>query len=128
MKDTRRKVQKVWETEYKPATTPLNTPSTLNTFLSDLYDSDENEFAQRNEYDTYCASPPINVVDALHWWLEPTQQKAFPNLSRMAIDYLSIPAMSTEAERLFSSCKITLTDRRNRLSADLFKALECLKS
>jgi len=46
----------------------------------------------------------------------------------MAIDYLSIPAMSTEAERLFSSCKITLTDRRNRLGADLFEALECLKS
>jgi len=46
----------------------------------------------------------------------------------MALDYLSIPAMSTEAERLFSSCKVTLTDRRNRLGVDLLKALECLKS
>ena len=46
----------------------------------------------------------------------------------MAIDYLSIPAMSTDAERLFSSCKITLTDRRNRLSDDILEAIECLKS
>jgi len=66
VKDARRKVQKVWETEYKLATTLLNTPSTLNIFLSDLYDSDENEFVQYNKYDTYCTSPPINVVDALH--------------------------------------------------------------
>jgi len=36
--------------------------------------------------------------------------------------------MSAEAERLFSSCKITLTNRRNRLGADLLEALECLKS
>ena len=46
----------------------------------------------------------------------------------MAIDYLSIPAMSTDAEHLFSSCKITLTDRRNRLSDDMLEAIECLKS
>ena len=46
----------------------------------------------------------------------------------MAIDYLSIPTISSEVERLFSSAKITLTDRRNRLSVDLLKALEYLKS
>jgi hypothetical protein len=57
-----------------------------------------------------------------------TQQKTFPNLSKMAIDYLSIPAMSTDAERLFSSCLITLTDRRNRLGDDVLEAIECLKS
>ena len=36
--------------------------------------------------------------------------------------------MSTDAERLFSSCKITLTDRRNRLGDDMLEAIECLKS
>jgi hypothetical protein len=46
----------------------------------------------------------------------------------MAIDYLSIPAMSTDTVRLFTSCKITLTDRRNRLGDDVLEALECLKS
>jgi hypothetical protein len=46
----------------------------------------------------------------------------------MAIDYLSIPAMSTDAERLFSSCLITLTDSQNRLGDNVLKAIECLKS
>jgi hypothetical protein len=36
--------------------------------------------------------------------------------------------MSAELERLFSGAKITLSNRRNRLGADVFEALECLKS
>ena len=100
----------------------------MNAFLIDLYESDDDEFAQRDKYDTYCASPIVDTKDTLKWWLEPTQQKTYPNLSKIAIDYLSIPAMSSEAERLFSSAKITLTDRRNRLGVDLLEALECLKS
>ena len=49
-------------------------------------------------------------------------------LSRMALNLLSIPAMSAEPERLFSSCKITITDRRNKLSVKVIEALECLRS
>jgi hypothetical protein len=45
----------------------------------------------------------------------------------MAIDYLCIPAMSADTERLFSSCKITLTDRQNQLGDDVLEAIECLK-
>ena len=46
----------------------------------------------------------------------------------MALDLLSIPAMSAEVERLFSSCNITITDRRNRIGIDAVEAIECLKS
>ena len=46
----------------------------------------------------------------------------------MAIDILSIPAMSADPERLFSGAKITITDRRNRLGIRTIQALECLKS
>ena len=46
----------------------------------------------------------------------------------MAIDILLIPAMSSSPERLFSSAKITITDRRNRLGIASVQALECLKS
>jgi hypothetical protein len=46
----------------------------------------------------------------------------------MAVDILSIPAMSAEPERLFSGAKIAITDRRNRLGSDVIEALECLKS
>jgi len=46
----------------------------------------------------------------------------------MAIDILSILAMSSDPERAFSAAKITLTDRRNKLSMEIIKYLECLKS
>lgn len=46
----------------------------------------------------------------------------------MALEYLTIPAMSAEAERVFSSAKITITDRRCHLGDEAISALECLKS
>ena len=46
----------------------------------------------------------------------------------MALDILSIPAMSAEPERLFSGAKITITDRRNKLGIESIQAIECLKS
>jgi hypothetical protein len=46
----------------------------------------------------------------------------------MALDILSIPAIAVDLERLFSSAKITIIDHYNKLSADVIKALECLKS
>jgi hypothetical protein len=46
----------------------------------------------------------------------------------MALEILSIPAMSTEPERVFSGAKITISDRRCRLGDDIIEALECCKS
>ena len=46
----------------------------------------------------------------------------------MALDIFSIPAMSADPERLFSSSKQVLKDTRNRLKSDALEALECLKS
>jgi hypothetical protein len=46
----------------------------------------------------------------------------------MALDMLSIPAMSADPERLFSGAKITISDRRNRLGIEVIQAIECLKS
>jgi hypothetical protein len=68
------------------------------------------------------------VKNARSWWLEPTQRSSYPALSVMALDMLSIPAMSAEPERLFSGAKITITDRRNQLCIESIQAIECLKS
>jgi hypothetical protein len=46
----------------------------------------------------------------------------------MALDILSIPAMSASIERLFSSANITVSDRRNRLTPDIIEMIESLKS
>lgn len=51
-----------------------------------------------------------------------------PDLARMALDVLAVPAMSDECERLFSSAKILLSDRRSRLGIDMIEASECLRA
>jgi hypothetical protein len=45
----------------------------------------------------------------------------------MALDILTILAMSAVPECLFSSANITISDRRNRLYSDTIEAIECLK-
>ncbi|KZV90026.1 hypothetical protein EXIGLDRAFT_559559, partial [Exidia glandulosa HHB12029] len=52
----------------------------------------------------------------------------YPRLSRMAMDYLSIPATSVDVERTFSKGRILLSHIRNRLSAQSTRALLCLNS
>jgi hypothetical protein len=44
----------------------------------------------------------------------------------MALDFLSIPATSTEVERVFSRGRLLLPYVRNRLSAQSTRALLCL--
>src|SRR6266536_2871273 len=70
----------------------------------------------------------VDTDDAISWWLQEQQQKDFPHLSRIELDFLSIPGMSAEPERLFSSTKITISDLRSRLGSDTIEALECLRS
>jgi hypothetical protein len=66
--------------------------------------------------------------DPREWWQEMTQRKVDPNLSRIALDLLSITAMSAEVEQLFSSCKIAITERCNRIGMAVVEAIECLQS
>lgn len=49
--------------------------------------------------------------------------KGISKPQQMAFDYLLIPSMSAKPKRLFSSTKITVTDRRNRLGSDILKAI-----
>jgi hypothetical protein len=55
------------------------------------------------------------------------QRDRLPMLTRMAMDTFSIPAMSSEPERIFSSTKHIISDERASLKADTVEALECVK-
>ena len=127
-------VQLLWDESYKPAIVPIS--------ISDLEPIDTQSGFERwakakqqryqpllqDEYLKYCQLPINPECDARGWWMEPAQRTAYPNLHKMAIDILSIPAMSAEPEWLFSGAKITVTERRNRLGVDTIEYLECLKS
>ena len=52
----------------------------------------------------------------------------FPNLSRMAFDCCSIPLLSDDPKRTFSSAKPLITDRRDQLNEDIIEANEFLRS
>lgn len=137
LEDCQKKMRAFWEKEYK-STGSLDlhlaapkAPSTGNRFQQweQVKQCRRPQLPSLDEYDRYCQSSILpEVKDARAWWLEPTQQKTYPNLYRMALDILSIPAMSAEPERLFSSCKISITDRRNQLGIESIEAIECLKS
>ncbi len=43
----------------------------------------------RDELERYLSSDPEHTTDALKWWYD--RRAVYPNLSRMALDYLSIP-------------------------------------
>jgi hypothetical protein len=81
------------------------------------------QFVETNDYNPW-SWLISEVTDPRAWWLEPTQRKTYPNFSIMALDILSIPAMSAEPERLFSGAKSTITDRRNRLGIKSIEAIE----
>jgi len=125
-------MQKLWEDFYKPQGIPSQPPPSPNSTKQNRFEAWSRKHTITTDFDDeyarYCASDVIPVSDSKGWWMEETQQKVYPNLSRMALDFLSIPAMSAAPERLFSGAKETLRDKRNRLGMDLIQAFESLKS
>ena len=63
----------------------------------------------------------------MEWWTNQVQRTRFPDLSRLAIEIFSIPAMSDEPERIFSKARRTILWERGLLEPDSIEALECLK-
>ncbi len=85
--------------------------------------------AALDKYAQYCLlSQHHDFEDVRKWWIEERQKRDFPNLLRIALDILLIPAMAADPERLFSSTGLTVTDRRNNLLIQSIEALECIKS
>lgn len=119
-------VRMLWE-DFKPLQEP--------TIAEDLsaYEAYKKRIYQppssHDEFNRFIEGPtlPIGASSALSWWLEPTQQTAYPHLHRLAVTIFSIPAMSAEAERVFSGARRTISWERSRLSVKTIEHTECLK-
>lgn len=86
-------------------------------------------FSEEDESERFIKASTIHLESsALTWWLEQSQQSAYPYLSRLALDIFSIPPMSAEAERVFSGARRTITWDRASLGASIVEMTECLKS
>lgn len=80
-----------------------------------------------DELQLYLSLPTADeTVNSLEWWKSNINQ--FPYLSKMACDYLSIPATSVASEQCFSASKNLITDNRNRLVGKTVRACMCLRS
>jgi len=64
--------------------------------------------------------------DAIAYWL--SRYDSQRDLARFALDSFAISPMSDECERLFSSAKLTIVDRRGRLKAYIVEACACLRA
>jgi len=132
--DGRKKVKKLWM-QYKTASEDVEPASVLPIRLCGRDDILEQDlYAWRHliptvvedEYTVYCSEPPLPYTanpNLLEEWKR--MEGRFPILAKMALDILSIPAMSAECERIFSSAKHLLTDSRNKLLPESIEAVEC---
>jgi hypothetical protein len=83
--------------------------------------------SSQDEYTDYISGELYETESPLSWWCEDQQRKRWPRLSSMAIDILSMPAMSDEPERVFSGARRTISWDRAQLGARAIETGECLK-
>jgi len=103
-------------------------PSLTTSFLfEEDYYSSEAETVEANDKVERYLSEAIEVTDTpILWWK--SHEEEYPQLSRIALDYLSIPTMSAECKRLFSIAKLLFSIRRTSLSEETVCMLLCLKN
>jgi len=103
----------------------------LNEFDKIAEDLDSMMFRPKSqdEYEDFISETPYKIsTTALQWWSQEQQRKRWPRLSLMAIEILSIPAMSDEPERVFSGGRRTVSWERMQIDPETLEKTECLKN
>jgi hypothetical protein len=104
---------------------PTHEPDDFDNFLTPAtFDA---QATAVDEYDRYKSLHPIKDAfrKPLDWWKDHLDE--YPTLSRMALDLFSVPAMSSECERVFSLAKLILTTQRQHMNEVTLEAILCLK-
>ncbi|XP_065323437.1 uncharacterized protein LOC135930548 [Gordionus sp. m RMFG-2023] len=79
------------------------------------------------EISKYVDEATISIdTNPLDWWK--LNKNRYPVLSKIARDYLAIPATSPSSERTFSEGRYVITDQRCSLDEHTIQACLCLKS
>jgi hypothetical protein len=97
---------------------------------AELLDDDE-DYQPLDQYEAYLKEARLELPAdrestttlLIDYWR--SKEKTWPELTRFAFNALSIPAMSAECERCFSSGKNTISDSRYALSPNTIEACEC---
>ncbi|KAI8404487.1 hypothetical protein FOFC_15982 [Fusarium oxysporum] len=118
-----------WRTKKRGLTTggisvtesPIRSPAQSPRSSVGGLDLDEYEQWQRDIEDA-----DASVTDPYEYWH--IRRLKYPRLSRMALDLLTVPPMSAECERLFSTTGRMVTKSRNRLGASTIGLCQTLRS
>ncbi len=141
IKKAQENVKTLWNMQYKD----IEAVQSELSILTSAPDEDPTDFDQFMLPPDYYQGIKVNQIDEYEQYLKDalqvkaakklslcdfwaSQENTYPSLARMAFDILSIPAMSSECERTFSSTKLLLTDRRARTKEDIIEASECLRA
>lgn len=132
----------IWEEEYKTAhdqesavsTQPPaeavglrhRQPNELDRLLDEMVVA-EDITRDVDDFEKFIRAKPIKIEGCpLLWWCQGEQRKTYPRLSRMAIDILSVPPGSADAESALSGGRRTLSWDRERMSCANLEKVECI--
>ncbi|EXU94806.1 hAT family dimerization domain protein [Metarhizium robertsii] len=127
------KLQGLWEERYATAEADHISDSSEPTQEPDEYDILEQDLdvvqTSADNWASFIEADPteISTKTALEWWCQKQQRARYPRLSLMAIDILSVPAMSAEAERVFSGARRQIPWSRANLGSGTVEQMERLK-
>lgn len=85
--------------------------------------NEEDEFDAWKRREPQAKAGSSHAIDPIKYWVE--LQDRYPNLSKLALDGLSIPALSCECERVFNELEDLLEPCRRCTSPELSAAIQC---
>ena len=111
---------------FKKNLTPCNAQITENIFDSLLLFAPLRQpTTVMDELGRFLSIKPENVTDAVQWWYE--NRKTYPQLYRMALDYLTIPGKYYGARALPSGyLRMSLLMQRLRLTSNSYSVVDAL--
>jgi len=102
-----------------------NSKSKLSLFFKDKVVVETEMKGEIEKYEKEDTKGLDENFNALDWWMNHKQD--YPRLSKLACNYLSIPASSAPVERLFSLAGNLVTMRRNQLDPEIIDSLMIIK-
>jgi hypothetical protein len=129
--------QALWD-QYKTVPRPARPPRGVTNDIDDAIDSLMDPIttvhaalSETDEYERWKRCKPRAekgseaAINPIQYWLD--QRNRYPQLSRLALDVISIPASSCDCERMFSELGDLLEPRRRAISPKLLAALQCVR-
>lgn len=84
---------------------------------------------RKDEYTSWCQRPrDTAITHPLSYWTQLTMKRTFLRLLQIALDIFTIPTMSDEPERTFSSTGIIVRPHRSNLDTEIIGHMQCVKS